>query len=354
MYLEKIVQVVYRVPLPEEAQIRNLIRGYAHQSGTSNLIDENVAAILARGSGRNPRKIKRIINSFVLEYELNPSWRMSALGSEQLVRAVLLQQLYSSFYELLVREDAGQDPIGSFLDYVNVRDGVAEPPVDNPNDPWWDKVGRLFQTYRLRLKVPAENMWNEIKRLEAELPEDFVILAHNSAFITLLHGIGDDEARKAFRGQLIRRPLTTARVTTPLRTARVTTSSTIDWDKLSDEEYWSELSSDRPPAKKARDKPPATEARGAHAREAAPSLSVSLGDAVQTAHAEGFSFGQAVAREAPALWLEAVMARKPRMPSDLEARLLQDSSLPIDALLHNEVRHGLRRGFWDALERARS
>jgi hypothetical protein len=82
--------------------------------------------------------------------------------------------------------------------------------------------------------------------------------------------------------------------------------------------------------------------------------SISLPDAVQAAHDEGFTFGQSVAREAPALWLEAVLARKPRMPSDLEARLLQDSALPIDSLLHDEVRHALRRGFWDALERARS
>jgi NYN domain len=80
---------------------------------------------------------------------------------------------------------------------------------------------------------------------------------------------------------------------------------------------------------------------------------MSVGDAVQSAHAEGFGFGEAVARDAPALWLEAVLARKPRMPSDLEARLLQGSALPIDSLLHDEVRHALRRGFWDALERSR-
>jgi hypothetical protein len=79
----------------------------------------------------------------------------------------------------------------------------------------------------------------------------------------------------------------------------------------------------------------------------------SLADAVQSAHEEGQAFGDSVARDAPALWLEAVLARKPRMPSDLEARLLQGSSLPIDFLLHDEVRHALRRGFWDALERAR-
>ncbi|GAA3930279.1 hypothetical protein GCM10023085_09540 [Actinomadura viridis] len=85
------------------------------------------------------------------------------------------------------------------------------------------------------------------------------------------------------------------------------------------------------------------------AQQSAPTLA----DAVKAAHKEGQDFGESVARDAPALWLEAVLARKPRMPSDLEARLLQGSSLPIDFLLHDEVRHALRRGFWDALERSR-
>ncbi len=89
----------------------------------------------------------------------------------------------------------------------------------------------------------------------------------------------------------------------------------------------------------------------AQAQNAAPG--VSLSEAVQAAHDEGQEFGGSVARDAPALWLEAVLARKPRMPSDLEARLLQGSALPIDFLLHDEVRHALRRGFWDALERTR-
>ena len=77
-----------------------------------------------------------------------------------------------------------------------------------------------------------------------------------------------------------------------------------------------------------------------------------LAEAAQSAHAEGFRFGETVARDAPALWLEAVLAREPRMPSDLEARLLQGSSLPIDSLLSDDVRHALRRGFWDGLKRA--
>jgi hypothetical protein len=82
-------------------------------------------------------------------------------------------------------------------------------------------------------------------------------------------------------------------------------------------------------------------------------VAISLSEAVKAAHGEGFVFGESVGRDAPGLWLEAVLARKPRMPSDLEARLLQGSVLPIDSLLHDEVRHSLRRGFWDALESAR-
>jgi hypothetical protein len=87
---------------------------------------------------------------------------------------------------------------------------------------------------------------------------------------------------------------------------------------------------------------------------AQPHTALSLADTVKAAHREGFDFGQAVAREAPKLWLEAMLARKPRMPSDLEARLLQGSALPIDALLHDEVRHALRRGFWDAMKSSRA
>ena len=104
--------------------------------------------------------------------------------------------------------------------------------------------------------------------------------------------------------------------------------------------------------------PPISAVPAAPGPTAAPAYSggqsgASLADAVQSAHEEGQAFGDSVARDAPALWLEAVLARKPRMPSDLEARLLQGSALPIDFLLHDEVRHALRRGFWDALERAR-
>ncbi|WP_152471687.1 hypothetical protein [Nocardiopsis gilva] len=74
---------------------------------------------------------------------------------------------------------------------------------------------------------------------------------------------------------------------------------------------------------------------------------------MNAARQEGNDFAESIARDAPTLWLEAVLASRPRMPSDLEARLLQGSALPIDFLLRDEVRDALRNGFWSALERAR-
>lgn len=97
----------------------------------------------------------------------------------------------------------------------------------------------------------------------------------------------------------------------------------------------------------------AQEYGGTSGRDGLARPGLSLADAVQSAHEEGQAFGELVARDSPELWIAAVLARKPRMPSDLEARLLQKSDLPLDFLLHDEVRHALRRGFWEALARAR-
>ena len=77
-----------------------------------------------------------------------------------------------------------------------------------------------------------------------------------------------------------------------------------------------------------------------------------LSDAVKAAHNEGQEFGESVARDAPALWLEAVLARRPRMPSDLEARLravrvrnVFVGGIATEYCVLETVREALARGF---------
>jgi KAP family P-loop domain len=212
-YLEKIIQVAYRMPPPDEEQIRKLIHEYARDSGTDSLINKTVADIIAEGTGRNPRRIKRIINSFVLEYRLDPAWRKPPLSSVLLVTAIILQHLYAPFYELLVSEDTAGNPIGEFLDYVRIREMRVPPTADG--DPWWTIVRRSFQAHRLQAPetpIDAEKLGKRLKQLEGQLPGSFVDLADNNAFIALLQGVEVSGASDALRAQLIRRPLATVSV----------------------------------------------------------------------------------------------------------------------------------------------
>ena len=212
-YLEKIIQIAYRLPLPGEDQIKKLIRSYARESGTEELFDGAVTDILAAGTGRNPRRIKRIINSFVLENQLDPSWRRPPLDNWLLVTAILLQHLYTSFYELLVGEHSSPNPIKEFLDYVQVREKALQPP-DDSGDIYWDAVRRSCENHRLQLPeeppIHVDKLTVLLEQLERELPEGFPALARNGAFIALMRGIEEADSSDAFRRQLIKRPLATA------------------------------------------------------------------------------------------------------------------------------------------------
>jgi Putative Ig domain/KAP family P-loop domain len=215
-YLEKIVQVAYRMRPPEEQQIKNLIHACARQSGTAELFDETVTSILAEGTGRNPRRIKRVINSFVLEYRLDPAWREPGLGTAQLITAVLLQHLYTSFYDLLASKESGVNPIDEFLDYLEVREKTPEIPA--ADDPVWEIFGRLLKEHGLQ---PPEKFPIEGEKLTAVLEGlgkklgDFPTLADNDAFIRLLRSVKKEGAVEALRAQLLRSPLSTIPATEP-------------------------------------------------------------------------------------------------------------------------------------------
>jgi CheY-like chemotaxis protein len=211
-YLEKIVQVAYRVPPPTQSALEQLIRGYAQRSGTASLIDQTVTDILAERAGRNPRRIKRIINSFVVEYQVNPAWRHPPLGSMQLVTAILLQQLYPSFYDLLVSDEYETNPIEDLLKYADLRERAADPP--DQEDPWWvEEVVPVLATRQVALQDPTTpGLFAALQQFESRLPEGFPALAQSASFVALLRNVEDPTTRQAIRSQLLSRPLGTVAI----------------------------------------------------------------------------------------------------------------------------------------------
>ncbi|MEV6832881.1 P-loop NTPase fold protein [Amycolatopsis sp. NPDC051102] len=210
-YLEKIVQVVYRIPVPDRISTVQLVHSYAKQAGVGGFVDETVTKILVERTEGNPRRIKRIINSFVLQQKLSPAWRKPPLGSGRLIIVIILQHLYPAIYESLVSTHSGADPIGEFLEYAAVRARVTDPP--GASDMWWSTAGRVFRRHGMMLPGRTPELRDELvtnlERLERELPAHFVELAGNEALTTLLRELGDLETRLAVRAQLVSRPLST-------------------------------------------------------------------------------------------------------------------------------------------------
>lgn len=209
VYLEKIVQASYRMPPPGERQIEGLIQRCAQRSGIDELFDDTVVTILAEGAGRNPRRIKRIINSIVLEHRLDPAWSEAPLNASLLVTAVLLQQLYTSFYDLMISESV-IEPITEFLDYATVRQEIASAPPEG-SDPWWQRADQLFTAHQMQPPSAAievrQQAIGQVEELERRLPVDYPELARNTAFIMLLRQVKDSGSSEDLRAQLRRRPL---------------------------------------------------------------------------------------------------------------------------------------------------
>ncbi|WP_202605666.1 P-loop NTPase fold protein [Glutamicibacter soli] len=211
IYLEKIVQVVHRISSPTESQLRNLVAGYAKQAGISDLVDESVCEILLSRSDRNPRRIKRILNSFILASRLDHSWDSETLGNEQLVRVIVLQHLYPTFYEVLISEQGSFDPIGEFLDYVSVRERASNPP--GRNHAWWATVTRFLRMHKIPPPSRYENdligdrLLVLLKKAEERLPREYPELAKNTLFVNFLRKFGDSNSRIAVRMHLQNNPV---------------------------------------------------------------------------------------------------------------------------------------------------
>ena len=183
-YLEKIIQVSYPIPPPSSALARNLVDGYVRRSGTAHLFDDAMKNLLIERTGRNPRRIKRLINGFVLEHHLGRAGR--ELSAESLVKIILLRHFYPEFYTMVITSREG-DMATRFLDYHDFREYVR-----NGTEPDPARQARLFQAVGVQPPRPDASKAELAERLEEvvrELPVSFPDLARDKEFVALLRSL---------------------------------------------------------------------------------------------------------------------------------------------------------------------
>ena len=182
-YLEKIVQITYRKPAPSEDQMSRLVNYYAGLSRTARIFGDSAKQVVIQGTGRNPRRIKRLINSFILEYRLDPGW--SSLGAEALVSVILLQHFYPDFYRELARP-TGSDVAHEFLAYHELRSRLqlGREPQDTDR--------KFFEDHGVRPPEQGGTGSAEaVSRLEQEMPLSFTTLVRRPEFVQLVTALCD-------------------------------------------------------------------------------------------------------------------------------------------------------------------
>jgi CheY-like chemotaxis protein len=182
-YLEKIIQVTYTKPLPFQDQIEQLVGELAVRSGTASFFSDSVTRIVVDRTGRNPRRIKRLINSFVLEYRLDPGWE--EFGAEALIIIIVIRQFYADFYHVIA-DPAAQDIAQEFLQYQEIRkhfQSGSEPTEEER------------QYYRAHdVRVPGSQYEAEdLTRLEDVLPVAFPHQARDADLASLLRSLSGRE-----------------------------------------------------------------------------------------------------------------------------------------------------------------
>ncbi|HEX5989406.1 MAG TPA: P-loop NTPase fold protein [Solirubrobacterales bacterium] len=223
-YLEKFIQIVYRIPRPARRRSSALVESLLEASGTAGLFGPTERQLVVDGSQSNPRRIKRFINAFVLAYGLQPHWREFA--PQDLVRVQLLQMYFPDFARMLERPSA-TDPIKEYFEYREARSALRRRKPDS------SEVASALTSHGLAVMKPErdEDFDLLLARIEENIPVAFTSLASREDFATLVKSLGGsadwDRLRTALaKGTL---PFVSAE---PVETAKDSPNETPDLDGL--------------------------------------------------------------------------------------------------------------------------
>ena len=197
-YLEKIIQIDYRLPRPDERQAVRLVDDLVVRSGTAALLGAAERTLIADRTERNPRRVKRFLNNFVLARRLDPAAAEFTARESILLR--LLAISFPGFYDLLVTSTE-REAMGEFLDYVLVHDWARR-----LQDVAADRLEAVFRDHRVPAPFEGEPRDASLERLRGDVDERILALAEDRDFRSLLESFGTAGERLALAERLWRRP----------------------------------------------------------------------------------------------------------------------------------------------------
>jgi CheY-like chemotaxis protein len=191
-YVEKVIQISFGLGVPSREQFAALLDHYAALSGVQALLDDSSHALILDAMVRNPRRLKRFINSFVVEYTLLEA-RATATSGAALLRSLVLEHYAPEFARLF--RDPRRDPITEFLDYSEIRRSLAS---------GHESASELARRFLADHNVPASDPLT-LKDIEAVLPEVYPTLADDGNFRQLLSDLAADPERQDIYAWLAKR-----------------------------------------------------------------------------------------------------------------------------------------------------
>lgn len=196
-YLEKFIQISYRIPRAEETQSKALIEVLLRSSGIGDLLGDPERRLVVDGSSSNPRRIKRFLNSFVLVYELDP--RLREFRPQSLVRVLLLQMYFPEFARLL--EDASdRDPVKTFLEYEAARTALRR---EAPEGELVEKIDKALRGQKLPVSRASNKSPKELfDLLEENIPPESRALVLRADFAELARNLYEGDDWDYLRGAL--------------------------------------------------------------------------------------------------------------------------------------------------------
>lgn len=187
-YLDKIIQIVFRIPPPDERTAKQIIPDLKDGRTDAALFDDASSKLIVEYNGRNPRRIKRFVNRFIVDYQLHET--VEDLQPALLVKALILETHFPGFARMLAVE-ADPNPIEHFLLYVDAREAVRQQADASA-------LQRLLTVHDRPVEGSAADT---LARLEDEevIPPAFVDLCRNRDFVQLARSlVSADEHQRLF------------------------------------------------------------------------------------------------------------------------------------------------------------